>query len=81
MESTTGFDSTIGVPVYTGTEDITSFSLNDLNNDQQKDIVVVDETKTVSASLSKKDGTYLDMGEFLAFENARKDSIRTGDFF
>jgi hypothetical protein len=62
-------------------EDISNFSLTDLNNDQQKDIVVVDTAKTVSASLSKKDGTYLNMGEFLSFENARKDSIRTGDFF
>jgi len=69
------------VPVYRGTEDISDFSLRDLNNDQQKDIVIVDTGKTVSASLSKKDGTYLDMGEFLSFENARKDSIRTGDFF
>jgi hypothetical protein len=55
-------------------EDISNFSLTDLNNDQQKDIVVVDTAKTVSASLSKKDGTYLNMGEFLSF-------IRTGDFF
>gem|GEM_PF-3555006 len=32
-------------------------------------------------ALSKKDGTYLDMGEFLSFENAREGSIRVGDFF
>ncbi len=69
------------MPVYTGAEDISDFSLTDLNNDEQKDIVVVDTAKTVSAALSKKDGTYLDMGEFLSFENARKNSIRTGDFF
>lgn len=32
-------------------------------------------------ALAKKDGTYLDMGEFLSFDNARNGTIRTGDFF
>lgn len=43
--------------------------------------MVADAEKTVLASVSRKDGTYLDMGEFLSFENAKKNTIRMGDFF
>lgn len=67
--------------MFISSEPIDNFAFSDVNNDQQKDIIVTDTTNTLSVALSKKDGTYLDTGEFLSFENAREGSIRTGDFF
>lgn len=67
--------------MFIGTEPINTFSFSDTNNDGQQDIVVTDSTKALSVSLGKKDGTYLNMGEFLSFENARDGTIHTGDFF
>ncbi|MEI6711927.1 MAG: FG-GAP-like repeat-containing protein [bacterium] len=52
-----------------------------MNNDGQKDLVVTDANKALSVALSKKDGSYVNMGEFLSFENAREGTIHTGDFF
>ena len=42
---------------------------------------MTDTTNTLSVGLSKKDGSYLDMGEFLSLQNAREGTIRSGDFF
>lgn len=81
VDPSTWFDSTIGTPVYFGSDTLENFELNDINNDQQQDIIVTDSTKTLSVSLSKKDGEYIDVGEFLSLENARDNTIRTGDFF
>ncbi len=69
------------MPVLTSSDPIDAFSFADINDDEQKDIVVTDSDKTLSVSLSKKDGKYLEMGEFLSFENAREGTIHTGDFF
>jgi hypothetical protein len=81
VDPQTWFDTTLGVPVFSGSSTIDTFSFSDSNDDAQKDLLVTDASKTLSVSISKKDGTYLDMWEFLSFDNARDGSIRTGDFF
>jgi len=81
VDTATWFDTSIGKPIFIGSDTIDTFSFSDINNDQQDDIIVTDTEKTLSIALSRKDGTYLDMWEFLSLDNAREGTIRTGDFF
>lgn len=81
VNNSTGFDATIGYPIYKGITGISSFSFSDTNNDWQKDLLVVDDANTLSAALSRKNGTFVSMGEILSLSQGKEWSIRTGDFF
>ena len=47
VNDTTGFDHTLGTPVYFGTSDISDFSFRDANSDGKKDLIVFHEDGTV----------------------------------
>jgi len=76
----TGFDQTIGEPVYMGMTPVSDMTFRDINSDGTKDLIVFHDDGTVGARLERGDGSSLDVGDLLSVSNAKDGMIRSGDF-
>lgn len=76
----TGFDQTMGVPVYMWDSSIDDFTFRDTNSDGKKDLIVYQEDWTVGMTLATGNGIALDVGDLLSVENAASGMVRAGDF-
>lgn len=80
VNSVTGFDKTLGKPVYIGNTQVDDFAFRDTNNDRQKDLISYHSDGTIWMALSRSDGTMLDVWYLLSVRDSQKGMIRSGDF-
>lgn len=80
VNAVTGFDKTLGKPVYLGHSDVDDFTFRDTNNDGQKDLISYHSDGTIWMALWRSDGSTLDAWDLLSVRNSQKSMIRSGDF-
>ncbi len=76
----TGFDQTLGEPVYLGTTSVAGMTFRDINSDGTKDLIAFHDDGTVGTRLERGDGSVLDVGDLLSVSDAQDGMIRSGDF-
>lgn len=77
VNSVTGFDQTIGEPVYIGATPISGMTFRDINSDGAKDLIAFHDDGTVGTRLERGDGTSIDVGDLLSVSNAKEGMIRS----
>jgi hypothetical protein len=63
-----------------GTTDVDDFTFRDANSDGKKDLIAYHPDGTVGMSLSRGDGSMIDVGDLLSVRAAQQDMVRAGDF-
>jgi hypothetical protein len=75
VDPDTGFDTTVGEPVYTSPDPINGFTVRDLNGDEKADIITYHDDR-VGSTLVSGDGRYENTGDLLSMQDAIPDMIR-----
>jgi hypothetical protein len=80
VNAVTGFDHTVGVPVYQGDSSVDDFTFRDLNDDTRRDLAAIHDTGIIGARISRDGEQFLDMGDLLSIQDSEEGMIRVGDF-